>query len=223
MMLEVHFSVSAQAGAQRWNLLQSALTIVTAIVGALIGDLFAIRAGRPAADSLGGPSGWTRSLGGGLIALCLYAALGISAYVGADDPANYGRVLDNAYFFATVGSLAIAALSSSVRCGRSRARWLGFALFGWLHIELGWPNSTMNPRGLPWRSEFPHVVLLAKQLEGSISPNTDTSNMFRWHVIQSTLTMATAILGAILVNFLPIVPSQGKGKENLRPAPRTRD
>ena len=212
MKLGILFSVSVEQGSQRWSVMQSAMMMVTALLGALIGDIVASRSRRPADANT---SGWFRSLTLGFIALCFYAALGVTAYHLAYDKITYGRLLDNTYFFVTVSSLAMAGLLSSVREGRSRARWLAFALFGWLHLEFGWPDSTVNVSGVRRRPEFPHVVLLAGLLESQLSPITDYSNMFRWHVIQSSLTMASAIFGAVIVNLLPIM---GKATRETTPA-----
>jgi hypothetical protein len=212
MKLGILFSGSTEQGSQRWGVLQSATMIATAFLGALIGDIVAIRPGRSNRRPDVRLLGMTHSLILGLIALCFYVALGLEAYSLASDTVTYGRLLDNTYFLVTVGSLAIAALMSTVREGRSRARWMAFARFGWLHVEFGWPDSTLNDFGVRWRAEFPHVVLLAGQLEGQLSPITNVSNMFRWHVIQSSLTMASAIFGAVIVNFLPIVPGRRDGE-----------
>ena len=206
------FSGSADRGSHRWNVFQSALTTATALLGALIGDALAAWSARRPPSPTWGRHGKGFPLIAGAIALCVYAALGIAAYREASHPDVYGRMLDYAYYLATVGSLAMAALVASCRTGRSRARWLAFAFFGILHVEFGWSNS-INNYGLPFRSQFFHVELLGEFLQGEFSPNTDTSNMFRWHVVQSTLTMASAIFGAILVEFLPIVPEDRGGNE----------
>ena len=210
------FSGSPERGSHRWNVFQSALTTATALVGALIGDALAVRAGRRPPNPAGEAPGWGYSLIAGPIALCCYLTLGIAAYRQATYPDEYGRLLDYTYFLVTVGSLAFAALMASCREGLGRARWLAFAFFGCLHVEFGWSNS-INNYGTPFRSQFFHVELIAEALKAQLSPNTDTSNMFRWHVIQSTLTMASAIFGAGLVNFLPIVPGTGTSDNGKTP------
>jgi hypothetical protein len=99
-----------------------------------------------------------------VMAFILYAAIGLAAYANVDNP-WYGRVLDDAYYMITVFILAIATILAVLRRDRSRAMWLGFAVFGWVHLFFGWPDSGGSPRrqfpnvdGL-YRPRFPHMTL----------------------------------------------------------------
>jgi hypothetical protein len=191
---------------QRWHVLQSALVLPTGLIGMLLGDLLAARAerrgGRPkTAAGLGTRIG----LG---VYLLIYARVGVVAYRQAVDPVNHGRLLDNSDFLLTVGSFTVAALVGSIAHGRTRATWLGFAIFGWLHVEFGWPNATLNFMGTPWCAEFVHVPLIYDSLGDEVAPLTKITPMFRWHIIQSTLAMVAALMGAGLARWLPISSSQ---------------
>jgi hypothetical protein len=218
--LGILFAGSAQQGMERWSVIQSALIVTTGLFGMILGDLVARSGSQQQSGSPRSKGDWLRATAL-LFPLVPYAMLGAAAYRFAWDFRTNGRILDNAYFLATVSALSLAALVASVRQGLSRARCLAFALFGWVHIEFGWPDSTLNPLGVPWRPEFPHVFGLAVLLKEYVSPDTSAANMFRWHVVQSTLTIATAAFGSLIVNLLPLVPTParlGEGTSGAGPA-----
>jgi hypothetical protein len=148
------------------------------------------------------------------MALSLYAAIGFAAWSTVDDP-WYGRVLDDTYFMATVFILGIATMLAVLRHGRNRAIWLGFAVFGWVHLNFGWPDSGGAPQrarivtGAGWdgtyRPRFPHTTLIGKYLIESTTAGVGSNPLkldYNWHVLQSTMTMATALVGAVIGNFL---------------------
>src|SRR5438309_8509092 len=111
---------------------------------------------------------WLRFSIAGLMVFIVYAALGLAALANVDDP-WYGRVLDDAYYMITVFILAIATMLAVLRRGRSRAIWLGFAVFGWVHLLFGWPDSGGAPQRArivtsagvdgTYRPRFPHMTL----------------------------------------------------------------
>ena len=203
MRLGILFSGSAIQGMERWSVIQSSLIVATGVFGMMLGELVARSGLRQKAGTPRSGVDWQLAI---LLAfaLGLYVALGVTAYFYAWDFQTKGRILDNAYFLATVSALSFAALVASMRQGLSRARWLAFALCGWVHIEFGWPDSSLNPLGQPFRPDFAHVSGLSLLLGDSISPNTVAPNMFRWHIVQSTLTIATAVFGALIVRTLPL-------------------
>jgi hypothetical protein len=217
MQLGILFAGSAQQGMERWSVIQSALIVTTGLFGMILGDLVARSGLQQQTGSPQSKGDWLRTTSL-LFPLVPYVMLGAAAYRLAWDFRTNGRILDNAYFLATVSALSFAALVASVRQGLSRARWLAFALFGWVHIEFGWPDSTLNPLGVPWRPEFPQVSGLAVLLKEYVSPDTSATNMFRWHVVQSTLTIATATFGSLIVNLLPLDPRQARLGEETSPA-----
>jgi hypothetical protein len=157
---------------------------------------------------------WLRfSIASGM-AFILYAAIGLAVYVHVGDP-WYGRVLDDAYYTVTVFILAIATILSVLRHGRSRAVWLGFAVFGWVHLLFGWPDSGGAPQRAAivtnagfdgaYRPRFAHTTLASLALfkyttfyAGSNPLKLD----YTWHVLQSTVTLATALVGALVGSFL---------------------
>ena len=91
------------------------------------------------------PMRWLRFSIAGLMAIIVYAALGLAAFANVDDP-WYGRVLDDAYFMATVFILATATVLAVIRRGEIQAIWVGFAIFGWAHLNYGWPDSGGPPQ-----------------------------------------------------------------------------
>ena len=59
------------------------------------------------------------------MAIIVYAALGLAAFANVDDP-WYGRVLDDAYFMATVFIMATATVLAVIRRGGEiQAIWVG--------------------------------------------------------------------------------------------------
>jgi hypothetical protein len=219
IQLGILFAGSAEQGAERWSVIQSALIVTTGLFGMILGHLVARAGLQQQTASPRSKADWLRTAAL-LFTLVPYAVLGAAAYRFAWDFRTRGRILDNAYFFATVSALSFAALVASVRQGLSRARWLAFALFGWVHIEFGWPDSTQNPLGVPWRPAFPQVFGLAVLLKEYVSPDTSAPNMFRWHVVQSTLTIATAAFGSLIVNLLPLDPASARRSERTSPTER---
>jgi hypothetical protein len=157
---------------------------------------------------------WLRFSIASAMAFILYAAIGLAAYANVDDP-WYGRVLDDAYYTVTIFILAIATILSVLRQGRSRAVWLGFAVFGWVHLLFGWPDSSGAPTRVTkfnsygftgtYRARFAHMDFAYMALEkyttlyGGSNP---LKSDYTWHVVQSTVTMATAVVGAFVGGFL---------------------
>jgi hypothetical protein len=157
---------------------------------------------------------WLRFSIASVMAFILYAAIGLAAYANVDNP-WYGRLLDDTYYMITVLLLAIATMLAVLRRNRSQAMWLGFAVFGWVHLLFGWPDSGGNPRrdaivnsaGVAgtYRPRFPHMTLAYWTLDvfrtfaGGSNP---LKSDYTWHVLQSTVTMATAVVGAIVGSFL---------------------
>ena len=81
---------------------------------------------------------WLRLSIAQVMVVVLYSAIGFSAFRMAGDSA-YGEMLTNVFFMLTAGILVIATLITFFREGRTRAHWLGFALFGWLHYVTAGP------------------------------------------------------------------------------------
>src|SRR4051794_12287064 len=79
---------------------------------------------------------WLRLSIASLMASICYVALGLAAFAQVNDP-FYGRLWDDAYFMVTIFILAGATIMAVLSQGRSRARWLGFAVFGWVHLLFG--------------------------------------------------------------------------------------
>jgi hypothetical protein len=144
----------------------------------------------------------------------VYVALGFGAYANVENP-WYGRVLDDAYYMVTVFILATATILAVLRRGRSQAIWLGFAVFGWVHLEFGWPDSGGAPQRAriitsagvdgTYRPRFPHMTLISWGLRDYTSYAVGANPLkldYTWHVLQSTVTMVTALVGAIVGNFL---------------------
>jgi hypothetical protein len=151
---------------------------------------------------------WLRFSIASVMAFIVYAAIGLAALANVDDPWR-GRILDDAYYMVTVFILAIATMLGALRSGRSRAMWLGFAVFGWVHLLFGWPDSGGNPRrdvivnsagfAGTYRPRFPHTTLaylyfdVFRTSAGGANP---LKSDYTWHILQSTVTMATALIGA---------------------------
>jgi hypothetical protein len=158
-----------------------------------------------------------------LMALIAYAALGLAAFGKVNDP-FYGRLWDDAYYMVTVFILAIASMRAALVPGRGRARWLGFAVFGWVHLLFGWPDSGGSPQSPgTYRPRFPHATLINWVLfsyyapdESHLKPLMDLARSwlaapahrqyetFVWHDIQTSLTMATALIGSVVGHLLAI-------------------
>ncbi len=150
-----------------------------------------------------------------VMAVILYAAIGLAAYARVDDP-WYGRLLDDAYYMLTLFLLATATILAVLRRDRSRAMWMGFAIFGWVHLFFGWPDSGGSPNrpasvgNSPvlfgsYRPRFPHMTLaywaLAEYTSFAVGSNALKSD-YTWHILQSTATMATALVGAVIGSLL---------------------
>jgi len=157
---------------------------------------------------------WLRFSIASLMAFIVYAALGFAALANVDDP-WYGRVLDDTFFMATIFLLATATVLAAIRRGHLQAIWVGFAVFGWAHLNYGWPDSGGSPgrAGVvtsarvagTYRPRFPHTTLT-----GWVIPDPTTaagsSNPLKldytWHILQSTVTMVTALIGALVGSLL---------------------
>jgi hypothetical protein len=149
-----------------------------------------------------------------LMGIVLYATIGLAAYAQVDDP-WYGRALDDLFYMITVFILAIATILAVLRRDRSRAIWLGFAVFGWVHLLFGWPDSGGSPvresvmssaqvRGT-YRPRFPHMTLAywaLNKYSGYAFIANPLKSDYTWHILQSTVTMATALIGAVVGSFL---------------------
>ena len=157
---------------------------------------------------------WLRFSIASAMAFILYAAIGLAAYANVDDD-WYGRVLDDAYYTVTLFILAIATILSVLRQGRSRAVWLGFAVFGWVHLLFGWPDSSGAPTRVTvfnqfgftgtFRPRFADMDFAYMALEKYTTLDGGSNPLKRdytWHVVQSTATMATAVVGAFVGGFL---------------------
>lgn len=158
-----------------------------------------------------------------LMAIISYVAIGCAAFVKVNDP-FYGRLLDDTYYMVTIFLLAIATMMAVLSPGRGRARWLGFAVFGWVHLLFGWPDSGGSPRSPgPFRPRFPHATLINWVLFDFYPPGSSNlqaiSDFIRpwlsapaipqyetyvWHDVQTSLTMATALVGAVVGHLLAI-------------------
>ena len=133
---------------------------------------------------------------GQLMVLVVYAAIGLSAFQTAGQSV-YSKTKTELFYMLTLGLLIVATLTSLFR---------------------------ENPLGVPYRPAFPQVFGLAVLLKDYVSPNTTAPNMFRWHVVQSTLTIATAAVGSWIVNLLPLdltPASLGKGTSPVDPVDPT--
>jgi hypothetical protein len=87
----------------------------------------------------------------------------------------------------TLGLLIVASLTSLFREGRIRARWLGFALFGWMHLKYGWPDAAGPAFDVPFRPRFPRtrVVQDVFMRLGILFAGSAQQGMERWSVIQA--------------------------------------
>ena len=164
---------------------------------------------------------WLRLSIASLMASICYVALGLAAFAQVNDP-FYGRLWDDAYFMVTIFILAGTTIMAVLSQGRSRAHWLGFAVFGWVHLLFGWPDSGGSPQSPgTYRPRFPHATLINWVLfsyyapdESHLRPLMDLARSwlshpahpqyetFLWHDVQTSLTMATALLGAAVGNLL---------------------
>jgi hypothetical protein len=137
-----------------------------------------------------------------LMVFIFYVAVGLAAYRKADDP-WYGRLWNDSFYMLTIGALAVATILAVLRKDRSRARWLGFAVFGWAHLMFGWPDSGTTPLGGTWRPRFPHTELISHFFQSAFSSTAHREEgTFKWHILQSSITIATASLGAVIGNTL---------------------
>jgi hypothetical protein len=163
---------------------------------------------------------WLRFSIASLMAFISYAAVGLAALSKVGDP-YIGRLWDDTYYMITVFALAIATIMAVLSTGRSRARWLGFAVFGWVHLLFGWPDSGGSPNDMgSYRPRFPHTTLVNWAIFSYLYPGTthpwavDQSILppilhpkqgnYTWHVLQTSITMATAMIGAVVGHLLAI-------------------
>jgi hypothetical protein len=156
-----------------------------------------------------------------LMAFVMYAAVGLAAFASVNDP-YYGRLWDDTYYMVTVFLLAIASMMAILSPERSRARWLGFAVFGWVHLLFGWPDSGGSPQSPgPFRPRFPHTTVINWVLFDFYPPSANFLQAlaeiirpwlarpahrqwetFLWHNVQTTVTMGTAFVGVFVGSFL---------------------
>jgi hypothetical protein len=157
---------------------------------------------------------WLRFLIAGVMALLLSAAIGLAAFAKVDDP-WYGRVFDDAYFMVTVYILSTATILAVIRRGHIQAIWVEFAVFGWAHLNFGWPDTGGAPQRAritttagadgTYRPRFPHTTIAAWKLWDFIAINSGSIPLkldYTWHNLQSTITMATAVIGAFVGSLL---------------------
>ena len=138
----------------------------------------------------------------GLMALVGYSAIGFMAFRSAGDR-WYGRMWNDGYYTLTVGALAVATIQASLGRDRVRARRLGFAVFGWAHLMFGWPDTGTTPLGGTWRPRFLHTEWLSHWLETMfLSGSHREEGTFKWHVIQSSITILTALIGGAIGDYL---------------------
>jgi hypothetical protein len=141
-----------------------------------------------------------------VMAFILYAAIGFAAYSQVGNRWS-GRVFDDAYFMVTVFILGMATILAGLRRGRSQAIWLGFAVFGWIHLMFGWPDSGGSPRGAnddTFRPRFPHMTLIEWAIEDPILAGRShpLEGDYIWHILQTTVMMMTALVGAVVGDLL---------------------
>ena len=157
---------------------------------------------------------WFRFSIAGVMVLIVYAAIGFAAFAKVDDP-WYGRVLDDAYFMVTVFILATATILAVIRRGHAQAIWVGFAIFGWTHLNYGWPDAGGAPQRArivtsaqvdgTYRPRFPHMTIIAWKINDYVFSRVSANPLhsdYTWHVLQSTVTMATALIGASFGSLL---------------------
>ena len=123
--------------------------------------------------------------------------------------------MDDSYYMMTLFILATATVLAVLRRDRSRAMWMGFAVFGWVHLFFGGrtpglanrPASVGNSPVLfgSYRPRFPHMTLAYRALSEypafAVGSNPLKSD-YTWHILQSTATMATALVGAVVGGLL---------------------
>jgi hypothetical protein len=167
---------------------------------------------------------WLRISIATLMAFILYAAIGLTALSQVSERYS-GTLWDGAYYMATVFALAVSSIVAILSRGRSQARWLGFAVFGWVHLVFGWPDSGgwPNEPGSTFRPRFPHITFLNWVIYTYLFPGTShpwaqdrlvqavlppiahpLQANYTWHVIQTSVTMATALVGAVVGNLLAV-------------------
>jgi hypothetical protein len=178
---------------------------------------------RPMIATIGGTRmKWLRFSIGGLMAFIIYVAVALAALSKVDD-LTYGRLWDDTYYMITILALAVATIMAVLTRGHSRARWLGFAVFGWVHLNFGWPDSAGSPApATTYRPRFPHMTLLNWAITPYLSPgrasnwafdvlikpvlpaltNPPQQGSHAWHVLQTSATMLTALIGAAVGNYL---------------------
>jgi hypothetical protein len=157
---------------------------------------------------------WLRFTIAGLMAFIVYAAIGLAAFANVDDP-WWGRVLDDAFFMVTIFILATATVLAVIRRGHLQAIWVGFAIFGWAHLNYGWPDSGGAPQRAAittsaradgtYRPRFPHMTIAAWAEWDYVATNRGTNPLkldYIWHNLQSTVTMATALIGGLVGSLL---------------------
>jgi hypothetical protein len=116
----------------------------------------------------------------------------------------------------TVGILAVATILAALRRDRSRARWIGFAVFGWVHLTYGWPDSGRTPLGGTWRPRFPHTEMLSHAFQWVFTSGSHAEEgVFKWHILQSSITIATALVGAAVGNYLAIRGERQEGESRV--------
>ena len=128
---------------------------------------------------------WLQFSIGQLMVLVVYVAIELSAFQTAGQSA-YSKLMTEVFYTLTLGLLLVASLTSFFREGRNRARWLGFALFGWMHLRYGWPDAGGPAGDVPFRPRFPHTRVVQDvfwQL-GILFAGSAEQGMERWSVIQ---------------------------------------
>jgi hypothetical protein len=178
---------------------------------------------------------WLRFSIATLMAFILYAGIGLTALNQVSDP-YWGKLWDGGYYMATLFALAVASIIAVLSRGRSQARWLGFAVFGWVHLIFGWPDSAGWPEEAPgstFRPRFPHITFLSWLISTYLFPGNPhpwaqgrvvqvilppiahpLQGNYTWHVVQTSVTMATALVGAVVGNLLAVWVERGRSLEH---------
>jgi hypothetical protein len=156
---------------------------------------------------------WLRFSIAGLMVFVVYVAIGLAAAANVDEP-WYGRVFDDAFFMVTVFILATTTILAVIRRGRAQAVWVGFAVFGWAHLNFGWPDSGGAPQRArivtsarvdgTYRPRFPHTTMASWAMIDHLTPGQSNPLKldYSWHVLQSAVTMAKALIGGLVGNLL---------------------
>ena len=167
---------------------------------------------------------WLRLSIASLMAFVVYAAIGFAAFSKVNDR-YYGRLLDDTYYMVTVFLLGIATIMAILSPDRSRrGGWDSPCSAGCICCSAGPIRGARRRPPGTYRPRFPHTTYInwvlfsynapesshlheaiGDFLRSLLSPPTNPqweTNV--WHNFQTTMTMATALLGAAIGNLLAI-------------------